>query len=131
MNTFKQFFLIIATAMFAASCVKVNFDDETGGSGGGTNPDDPNVSRILVGSYERDITLDGGTYTIKGYVYFTSGTTLKIPEGTILKSDVSQKGALIFERGAKIDAQGSAAKPIVFTSGKAAGSSYSVREWSY
>ncbi|MBN8876829.1 MAG: hypothetical protein J0I32_04730 [Sphingobacteriales bacterium] len=122
MNTFKQFFLIIATAMFAASCVKVNFDDETGGSGGGTNPDDPNVSRILVGSYERDITLDGGTYTIKGYVYFTSGTTLKIPEGTILKSDVSQKGALIFERGAKIDAQGSAAKPIVFTSGKAAGS---------
>ncbi|OJW30592.1 MAG: hypothetical protein BGO54_21915 [Sphingobacteriales bacterium 46-32] len=123
MNKFKQFLFIAVTAMLAVSCVKVNFNDEDGGSnGGGSNPDDPNVSRVLVGSYERDITLDGGVYTIKGYVYFTSGTTLKIPEGTILKSDVSQKGALIIERGAKIDAQGSAAKPIVFTSGKPAGS---------
>lgn len=123
MNTFKQFFLIAAIAMFAVSCIKVNFNDETGGGGGGSNnPDDPNASRILVGSYERDISLDGGVYTIKGYVYFTSGTTLRIPEGTILKSDVSQKGALIIERGAKIEATGSAAKPIIFTSGKPAGS---------
>lgn len=121
MNTFKQLLLMTSLAVFATSCVKVDFNEEngTGGTGGDTN--DPNVSRILQGSYERDITLDGGAYTLKGYVYFTSGTTLKIPEGTIIKSDVSQKGALIIERGAKIDANGSASKPIVFTSGKPAG----------
>ena len=121
MNMFKQCFFIVAMAVFASSCVKVNFEDGTGDTGSGSS-DDPNVSRVLVGSYLKNITLDGGVYTIKGYVYFTTGTTLKIPEGTILKSDVSQKGAIIIERGAKIDAQGSATKPIVFTSGKAAGS---------
>ena len=120
MNTFKQqIFFFFALATLAASCVKVDFNDQTGGTGGaGTNPDDPNVSRVLVGSYGRNITLTGGTYTMRGYVYFAPGATLKIPEGTILKSDVSQKGAIIIERGAKIDAQGSPAKPIIFTSGK-------------
>ena len=120
MKTFKKLLLISSIAVFGVSCVKVNFDEEgIGGTAG--NTDDPNETRILQGSYERDITLDGGTYTMKGYVYFTSGTTLKIPEGTTLKSDVSQKGALIIERGAKIEATGSASKPIVFTSGKPAG----------
>ena len=71
MNTIKQFFFVAATALFAASCVKVNFNEDT--ALGGSNPDDPNVSRALVGSYERDISLSGGTYTIKGYVYFASG----------------------------------------------------------
>ena len=121
MNTFKQLFFVASFAILAGSCVKVDFNDgEDTGTGGG-NVDDPNVSRILVGSYERDITLDGGVYTIKGYVYFDSATTLRIPEGTILKSDVSQKGAIIIERGAKIEALGTAAKPIVFTSGNAPG----------
>jgi hypothetical protein len=122
MNKVKLFFLIAATSMFASSCVKVNFNDELGGTGGtGGSTDDPNQTRVLVGSYERNITLDGGTYTIKGYVYFTAGTTLRIPEGTILKSDVSQKGAVIIERGARIEALGTAAKPIIFTSGKPSG----------
>jgi hypothetical protein len=120
MNTFKQLLLIAVTSMTVASCVKVNFDGDE--DGGGINTEDPNQTRILTGSYERDITLEGGTYTLKGYVYFTSGKTLTIPEGTVIKSDTSQKGALIIERGAKIQANGSASKPIVFTSGKAAGS---------
>lgn len=120
MNTMKPFFLAAALSVLFAACVKVNFNEDQGPSDG--NPDDPNISRVLTGSYERDITLEGGVYTLKGYVYFTSGTTLKIPEGTIIKSDVSQKGALIIERGAKIEALGSASNPIVFTSGKPAGS---------
>ena len=123
MNKFKSLLFVAVVAMSAASCVKVNFNDDkdTGGTIG-TNPDDPNVSRVLIGSYERNITLDGGAYTIKGYVYFTGGTTLTIPAGTILKSDISQKGAIIIERGAKIEALGTAAKPVIFTSGKPAGS---------
>lgn len=120
MNILKQSFFLAITCLLAASCVKVNFNDELNGGSTG-NADDPNVSRVLQGSYERDIDLDGGTYTINGYVYFQSGTTFSIPAGTILKSDVSQKGAIIIERGAKIEALGTAEQPIVFTSGKASG----------
>lgn len=121
MNKFKQLLLIAVTSISVASCVKVNFNDEDG-TGGDVNNGDPNETRVLTGSYLNSVTLTGGTYTLKGYVYFTSGTTLTIPEGTIIKSDVSQKGALIIERGAKIQALGSASKPVVFTSGKAPGS---------
>jgi len=119
MYSFKQTF-ILAAVVLAASCVKVNFNEE--GAGGGSNPDNPNETRVLTGSYERSIELTGGTYTLKGYVYFSSGATLRIPEGTIIKSDISQKGALIIERGAKIEALGTVEQPIVFTSGNPAGS---------
>lgn len=120
MSTIKNILLVALISMSAASCIKVNFNEDKGG-GVGVNPDDPNTSRVLVGSYERNISLDGGVYTIRGYVYFQAGTTLNIPAGTILKSDISQKGALIIERGARIEALGTADKPIIFTSGKPAG----------
>ncbi|MFN4285306.1 MAG: hypothetical protein ACK4E8_05005 [Lacibacter sp.] len=123
MNTIRQLTLFAAALIFLGSCIKVNIEDNTGGTGGGSNnQDDPNVTRILQGSYERNITLTGGKYTLKGYVYFQSGTTLRIPEGTIIVSDIAQKGALIIERGARIEALGSATRPIVFTSGKSPGS---------
>ncbi|MFN5642158.1 MAG: hypothetical protein ACK45S_07120 [Sphingobacteriales bacterium] len=123
MTTAKQFFSAVLISFAFASCIDVNINEDaiTTNPGTGTNPDDPNSTKVLVGSYERDITLQPGTYTLKGYVYFTAGTTLKIPAGTIIKSDISQKGALIIERNAKIDAQGTSDKPIVFTSGKPAG----------
>lgn len=120
MNLFKHLLVLAALTLTLPACVKVNLEEENG-SNTGSSPEDPNVSRVLQGSYERNITLTGGVYTLKGYVYFTSGTTLSIPKGTILKSDVSQKGALIIERGARIEAIGTAQEPIVFTSGKPAG----------
>lgn len=121
MIRFKQLLVVAALALTMPACVKVNFGEENGSGTGTGNTDDPNTTRVLQGSYGRNISLTGGTYTIKGYVYFTSGTTLSIPKGTILKSDVSQKGALIIERGAKIEALGTAQEPIIFTSGKPAG----------
>lgn len=120
MNLFKHLLVLTALALTLPACVKVNFNDDAD-MNTGNNQDDPNISRTLQGSYERNITLTGGTYTIKGYVYFTSGTVLTIPKGTILKSDISQKGALIIEKGARIEAIGTAQEPIVFTSGKPAG----------
>jgi hypothetical protein len=54
-------------------------------------------------------------------VYVKSGATLTIPAGTIIKSDIVEKGALIVEPGGKIMAEGTAAKPIIFTSGVAKG----------
>ncbi len=61
-------------------------------------------------------------YLIKGYVYVTSGNTLTIEPGTIIRGDKATKGALIIERGAKIMANGTADKPVIFTSNEAQGS---------
>jgi hypothetical protein len=60
-------------------------------------------------------------WTLKGYVYVTDGAKLIIQPGTTIVSDIAEKGALIIERGAQIIAEGTATKPIVFTSGKTAG----------
>lgn len=60
-------------------------------------------------------------YLLKGWVYVTSGKTLTIDPGVIIKGDRNTKGALIIEKGAKIMAQGSATAPIVFTSNELPG----------
>ncbi|HEU4719287.1 MAG TPA: T9SS type A sorting domain-containing protein [Bacteroidia bacterium] len=60
-------------------------------------------------------------YLLHGYVYVTAGTTLTIDPGTIIKGDKNTKGTLIIERGAMINAQGTATQPIIFTSNQPAG----------
>ncbi len=69
-----------------------------------------------------DITLEyPNTYNLKGFVYVTSGATLTIQPGVIIKGEKSSKGTLIVERGGKIVAQGTKDRPIVFTSAQAPG----------
>lgn len=63
-------------------------------------------------------------YLLKGFVYVTDGATLTIEPGTIIKGEKITKGTLIITRGAKIMAEGTASKPIVFTSSFAAGTRY-------
>jgi hypothetical protein len=58
---------------------------------------------------------------LSGYVYVTSGHTLTIDKGTIIKGDKVTKGALIVEQGAKIMAVGTVDQPIVFTSNQPKG----------
>lgn len=73
----------------------------------------------LSGNITSDLTLNAETvYTLKGATYVKSGATLTIPAGTIIEADASfeEVSFLAIERGAKINAQGTAAKPIVFTS---------------
>jgi hypothetical protein len=58
-------------------------------------------------------------YLLNGKVVVGVGVTLKIEAGTIIKGKPgtgSLASALIVQRGSKIDAQGTADKPIVFTS---------------
>jgi hypothetical protein len=77
----------------------------------------------LVGTLTASKTLTADkTWILKGYVYVPNGITLTIEAGTTIKSDLVDKGALCVERGGKIQAAGTADKPIVFTSGKPAGS---------
>ena len=46
-----------------------------------------------------DVTLEKGTYLLKGWVYIASGAKLRIPAGTIIKGDKQTKAALIVEPG--------------------------------
>jgi len=55
-------------------------------------------------------------YTLKGYVFVTGGT-LTIQAGTVIKGDSGS--ALTITKDAKINAVGTAAEPIVFTSSAA------------
>ena len=61
-------------------------------------------------------------YILQGFVYVMEGATLEIEPGTVIFGDKASKGSLIIERGAKIIANGTATRPIVFTSAQPAGS---------
>lgn len=60
-------------------------------------------------------------YLLSGFVYVESGVTLTIEPGTVIKGDKVSKGSLIIKRGGKIMAEGTAAKPIIFTSNQPVG----------
>jgi hypothetical protein len=90
--------------------------------GGEVTPVNVPTSTTLSGNIISTTTLTSDKeWTLKGYVYVTDGAKLIIQPGTIIKSDISEKGALCIERGAQIIAEGTAAKPIIFTSGRPAG----------
>ncbi len=58
-------------------------------------------------------------YILSGYVFVTEGATLTIEPGTVIKGEVSTgagAAALVITRGSKIMAEGTADKPIIFTS---------------
>ncbi|MES2176877.1 MAG: hypothetical protein V4550_03345 [Gemmatimonadota bacterium] len=62
-------------------------------------------------------------YTLTGFIHVANGATLTIQPGTTIKGDFNTLGSmLLVMRGAKIQAVGTAAAPIVFTSSRAPGS---------
>jgi len=88
----------------------------TGASGSGGNTD---VTQDITAN--TTWTADK-TYTLKGFIHVTSGATLTIQAGTKIMGDFNTLGSSLFIlRGAKIQAVGTAANPIVFTSSRAAG----------
>jgi hypothetical protein len=90
--------------------------------GGEVTPINVPTSTTLSGNITSTTTLTSDKeWVLKGYVYVTDGAKLIIQPGTIIKSDISEKGALCIERGAQIVAEGTATKPIIFTSGRPAG----------
>jgi hypothetical protein len=90
--------------------------------GGNDGPINVPSSTTLNGSINTTTTLTSDkVWTLKGYVYVTDGAKLIIQPGTTIVSDIAEKGALCIERGAQIIAEGTATKPIIFTSGRNAG----------
>jgi hypothetical protein len=106
--------LVLLAVIGLFSCKK-----ELGGEDGPINVPS---STTLNGSINTTTTLTSDkVWTLKGYVYVTDGAKLIIQPGTTIVSDIAEKGALCIERGAQIIAEGTATKPIIFTSGKNAG----------
>lgn len=94
-------------------------------NGGGLITDPPAAgSTTLTGTISSDRTLSADTtYTLSGFVKVTNGATLTIKPGTKIVGDTTVAGSSLWIlRGARIDAQGTAEAPIVFTSAKAPGS---------
>ncbi|WP_411275076.1 hypothetical protein [Daejeonella sp.] len=109
--------LALFAVIFTAACKKSTVDDTPGGTG------------LLVTTaieVTTDITVNttwtaDKMYLIKNIINVTSGVTLTIEPGTLIKGDKASRATLVINRGGRINAAGTADKPIVFTSNQAAG----------
>ena len=85
---------------------------------GSTGNTDDDIS-INAAEYSSDVVLDANkTYTISGPVIMSEGANLIIGEGVTIKAEATGADVYIaISQGAKIFANGTAASPIVMTSG--------------
>lgn len=115
-NNFRVLFLLLLSiGLTFTACDRTDDDDED------TTPVGENLT--IKGSITTNTTWKAANkYLLEGFVYVESGATLTIEPGTIIKGDKSTKATLIIKPGAKIMAEGTVAKPIVFTSNQAKGS---------
>ncbi|MBU3662401.1 MAG: hypothetical protein FGM41_04290, partial [Bacteroidetes bacterium] len=79
-------------------------------------------ARTVSGNITANTTFFSDTvYTLDGYVFVKNNATLTIQPGTIVKGKSGNKSTLIITRNGMINANGTATRPIVFTSDKAVG----------
>ena len=118
----KTLILLSALATLAwTGCRKIESDGEiqvvvVNGGGGGTAQGE---TITLQGRISKDTLLKKqNTYILKGLVYMVNNATMTIEAGTVIKGSFSgaDVAALVITRGAKIQANGTATDPIVFTS---------------
>jgi hypothetical protein len=116
--------LFFATALVTLSvvgCRKIEEDGEVvyvnTGNGGGTGTTGQTIT--LKGRISSDTVLRAAnTYILTGKVYLVNNATMTIEPGTVIKGNYqgSDVATLLISRGAKIVADGTVDKPIVFTS---------------
>ncbi|MEJ8757860.1 T9SS C-terminal target domain-containing protein [Pontibacter sp. H259] len=127
MKKLKNLFLVALVSVTFFACDDDDTDNVATPTGEQFVTTQENGMTVISGTTETNFTMKANTkYLLKGFVYVKDGATLTIEPGTVIKGyigadGVNSKGTLIIERGAKIMAEGTAAKPIVFTSAKPAG----------
>ncbi|MDZ7714620.1 MAG: hypothetical protein U5J95_00255 [Balneolaceae bacterium] len=127
---------ILLAAMLVVSCGDNNNpvdngDDDGNGNGNGTDPTSTVFDTVTVGDRQQIIVTDRGEgigtmtldpqfeWVLDNFVYVNEGDELTIPAGTLIKGESGQgenASALIVARGGKIQANGTAEDPIIFTS---------------
>ena len=104
-------------ALIATSCRKIEMD---GGTTVVTQPTTPGVQTIILkGRIDKDTVLrEGNNYILSGIVYMVNNATMTVQPGVTVKGDYTgaNVAALVITRGAKLIADGTQEKPIVFTS---------------
>lgn len=110
---FATMALIAGVSLFATSCSSDEDPVNNPGDGG-------EDTYVLDSDITENVTLETGkTYTLNGGVHVKSGATLTIQPGvTIVAQHDETVDYILIEQEAKIDAQGTAAQPIVMTSEK-------------
>lgn len=109
--------LVLSLAILASVFTGCSSDDDNNNDG----PVIPTTGE-LSGNITSDMVLNPATvYTLKGATYVKPGVTLTIPAGTRIEADATfdETAFLAIEKGAKINALGTADFPIVFTSNSA------------
>lgn len=141
--------LIFAASLsvFTTGCSDDDNNDDSSGSQSVTNPTALTASCTDISTSDYDLDGDGtdetGVYVlsaplsgcvnipadtdvwIDGIVTFREGTALKVNEGVTFYGNPTRLSYLIIDRGAAIVAEGTAAKPITFTSGNKEGTIFS------
>lgn len=114
MKNLKSFLLILTAAIVSfTGCIEGN-DRPTDGNG-----TDNNSSIVISSNITSNTTWETGkVYVLSGRIAVTSGVTLTIQPGVIVKGEVgtgANASALVIARGARINAAGTATQPIIFT----------------
>lgn len=74
------------------------------------------TGNVISGTITKNTTIAKGNYTLEGVVKVADGVTLTIEPGATFTAKSSVGTSLVILKGGKINAQGTAAEPIVFTS---------------
>ncbi len=110
-SNYRMLLMLLAASFAITSCDKDKNNDDN----------DPQTETVvLAGQINNDRTLSSDTiYELDGYVVVGNNATLTIEPGTIIKAQTgtnTDATVLVITRGAKINAVGTADKPIIFTS---------------
>ena len=108
-----NFIYLAVSAIFLASCGGGDSDPVT-------PPVDPVTPTVYTGEITEDVTwTSNNIYELDGRVTVTSGVTLTIEAGTVIKAQGGQDAdasCLLVARGGMLMANGTATMPIIFTS---------------
>ncbi|HEX8333132.1 MAG TPA: hypothetical protein VF622_10940, partial [Segetibacter sp.] len=109
----KMFLVFMAAGLIATGCRKIEVD----GPPAETTTPVTSENVILEGRISQNRTLKAQfTYKLRGLVYVTNGAVLTLEPGTKIVGENGRNGGLVVTRNAKISADGTSDKPIVFTS---------------
>ncbi|RFM29552.1 hypothetical protein [Deminuibacter soli] len=118
----KKMVLALAVTAIAATSCKKNMDKQFDDRASHAGPFVATVTLPNIISANRTLTADT-LYLLNGKVFVTNGAELKINAGSriegVKKSVAADASALVITRGASINAVGTSANPIVFTSHEA------------
>jgi hypothetical protein len=104
--------LMLLTASLLSSCKKEVVEPEP--------EPEPQFTELMGDITTRTLTANK-KYLLKGQVFVRNGQVLTIEPGTVIYGDKRTRATLIVDKGGKIEANGTAEKPIVMTSNQEPG----------